>query len=221
MKKAAKWLIIGILAGAVAGWVITSLLDAPLKKENAQLKDQIAAVKVDLEILEKTLTAEREALLEQIGGLQGNIDSLMTVNVGLENDLLASQQSTADLEAHAAALQEEVQPVLDANPKVRELVLNLMAQVAGGKDQVLILAKQKENLEEALVNSENKYLAQVKMTDTYKVQLEREAALRQLVETRLSLQDKRVGVLERRQKLTIGGAGLAVGAAVLTAILSK
>lgn len=219
--KTLKWLIIGILAGAALGYFVPSCRDSKLKRENADLKAQITEQTLEVEALEKTHSAERDALLEQIGGLQGNIDSLMTVNAELETQLSDEQVTGAQIGAQVNALVTEVQPVLDANPRVKELVLTLMAQVANKDSQIFTLSSQKKNLQDALVSSGQKFQAQLKITDTYKADWESELGLRRMVETRLNLQDRRVGILERRSKLTIGGAALAVGAAALLSILSK
>jgi len=220
MKKIITWLIVGVLAGLVGGYFYSSCKDGPLKKENAALKEEIAAMKVVQTELEAHSLGEIQKLLEQIGGLQGNIDSLMFVNVGLENDLTVARARTAELEAAAGPLLAEVQPVLDANPRVKELVMNLLAQVASGKDQFSLATKKADTWEQAYVNSEKKYQAQLKISETYKVLWEGEKGLRQKIEIRLNLQSKRVGILEGRVKLT-STAGVVVGGVALLAILLR
>ena len=220
MKKAIGWIIFGIILGLVGGYFYSSCKDGPHKAENAALKQEIADMKVVQAELEANSIGEIQKLLEQIGGLQGNIDSLMFVNVGLENDLAAARAHAAALEAQAGPLLAEVQPVLDANPRVKELVMNLLAQVASGKDQVFTLSKQVETWKGAYVNSEKKYQAQLKISETYKVLWEGEKGLRQKIEIRLNLQSKRVGILEGRAKLT-STAGVVVGGVALLAILLR
>jgi len=218
MKKIITWLIVGVLVGLVGGYFYSSCKDGPLKRENAALKEEITEMKVVQTELEAHSLGEIQKLLEQIGGLQGNIDSLMFVNVGLENDLSASQAHAAALEAQTGPLLAEVQPFLDANPRVKELVMNLMAQVATGKDQVFTLSKQVETWKGAFANSELKGLDYKKGMDAYRVLWEGEKALRQKIEIRLNLQSKRVGILEGRIKLT-SMAGVVAITGGLAAIL--
>ena len=217
MKKIIPWIIAGALACLFGGYFYSSCRDALLREENARLEAVIEDMKVIQTELEAHSLGEIQKLLEQIGGLQGNIDSLMFVNVGLENDLSASQAHAAALEAQTGPLLAEVQPVLDANPRVKELVMNLMAQVATGKDQVFTLSKQVETWKGAFANSELKGLDYKKGMDAYRVLWEGEKALRQKIEIRLNLQSKRVGILEGRIKLTsMAGAGaLAAGLAAI------
>jgi len=218
MKTIITWLIVGVLAGLIGGYFYSSCKDGPLKRENAALKEEIADMKVVQTELEAHSLGEIQKLLEQIRGLQGNIDSLMTVNVDLENDLAVARGRATEIEAQAGPLLAEVQPVLDANPRVKELVMNLMAQVATGKDQIFTLSKQVETWKAAFFNSALKGLDYKKGMDVYKALWEGEKALRQKIEIRLNLQDKRVGILEGRIKLT-SMAGAALGAAGLAAIL--
>ena len=218
MKTIITWLIVGVLAGLIGGYFYSSCKDGPLKRENAALKEEIADMKVVQTELEAHSLGEIQKLLEQIRGLQGNIDSLMTVNVDLENDLAVARGRATEIEAQAGPLLAEVQPVLDANPRVKELVMNLMAQVATGKDQIFTLSKQVETWKGAFVNSELKGLDYKKGMDVYEALWEGEKALRQKIEIRLNLQSKRVGILEGRIKLT-SMAGVALGAVGLAAIL--
>jgi chromosome segregation ATPase len=219
MKKIITWLIAGIVAGLVGGYLIQSCRDAPLKKENAQLKADIALMRVVQTELEESSAAQISALLENIGTLQGNIDSLMTVNADLEADLENSRQDAAVLEAQAGILMAEVQPAIDANPKLRLFVGNLLAQIANGKDQIFTLTKQVETWKGAFANSELIGLDYKKGMDTYKALWEGEKGLRQKIEIRLNLQDKRVGILEGRIRLTSTVGVVGVGVALLAILL--
>jgi hypothetical protein len=219
MKKIITWLIAGIVAGLVGGYLIQSCRDAPLKKENAQLKADIAPMKVAQTELEASSAAQISALLENIGTLQGNIDSLMTVNADLETDLENSRQDAAALEAQAGILMAEVQPAIDANPKLKVFVGNLLAQIANGKDQIFTLTKQVETWKGAFISSEGKYQAQLKISDNYKVLWEGENALRLKVEQRLAIQDLRIVSLENKFRL-IGIGGIAVAAVAVVLLVS-
>lgn len=220
MKKIITWLIVGILAGLVGGYFIQSCRDAPLKKENAQLKADIALMKVVQTELETSSAKQIADLLDQIGGLQGNIDSLMTINGDLETTLETLGQTAADLGAQAEALKAEVQPAIDANPKLKLFVGNLLAQIANGRDQIFTLTKQVETWKSAFANSELISLDYKKGMETYKALWEGEKALRQKIEIRLNLQDKRVGILEGRIRLT-STAAVVIGAGALVAILLR
>ena len=219
MKKIITWLIVGIVAGLVGGYLFQSCRDAPLKKENAQLKADIALMKVVQTELEASSAKEIAALLENIGTLQGNIDSLMTVNAELEVDLENSRQDAANLEAQAGILMAEVQPAIDANPKLRLFVGNLLAQIANGKDQIFTLTKQVETWKDAFANSELKGLGYKEGMDVYKGLWEGEKGLRQKIEIRLNLQDKRVGILGGRIRLTSTVGVVGVGVALLAILL--
>lgn len=219
MKKAALFILVGILIGLLCGYIYLTKKEAPLKKENAALKEEITAMKVDQQHLEEQSSKKIEELLSEIGGLQGNIDSLMTVNNDLENDLAASKQDAAQLEAAAAMLQAEVQPAIDANPKLKEFVGNLMGQIASGKEQISVLAKQVGTWRGAFANSEKKGLLIQAESDTYKALWTGEKALRQKVELRLNLQTKRVSLLQGRLRLTTTGGLLIAGVVLATTLL--
>lgn len=220
MKRLAAGILIGILIG-LAGWYIyLSARDSPLKRENDALKKEIASAKTALEFLEKEASVKIEELLETIGGLQGNIDSLMFVSAQLEEEVERLRGESAALEAETAMLKEELQPVIDANPRLRVFVDGLFAQIAKERELGFTLARRCDTLEEAFLNSEKKSVALAEEVEIYKGLWTREKDLRGKVELRLNLQDKRVVSLERRITLT-SVAGVTVAVVALVAILFR
>jgi uncharacterized protein YneF (UPF0154 family) len=220
MKKVLFWLVIGLLAGAIGGYFVTDCRDAPLKRENAALKEEISVQKLEFETLEKFSAAKVSGLLEQIGGLQGNIDSLMFANVGLENALEGHRRT---VEVQSAEIRElrtaEVEELMERYPALRAYDLAKDRLIETKDKMIFTLVKQVETWKDAFANSEKKYQAQVEITGIERAQKEAVKALLQKVETRLSLQDRRVALLERRQLWTVGSGALVVVAVVLVSIL--
>jgi SMC interacting uncharacterized protein involved in chromosome segregation len=219
MKKTLTWLIAGVVAGLVGGYLIQSCRDAPLKKENAQLKVEIAEMKVIQTELEKISKSGIEMLLEQIKSLQGNIDSLMTVNAQQEAKIAGFEQTTSELEGENRELRTEVQPVIDANPQLKAFVANLDLTIATQKKVIFTLKEQVGTWMDAYTNSEGKYQTEKKISLEYKGLWEGEKGLRQKIEIRLSLQDRRVGILGVRIKLTSTVAVVGAGVALLAILL--
>ena len=220
MKRLAAGMLVGVLIGLVGWYIYLSARDSPLKRENEALKKEIAMARVELEVLEKQSLARIEELTEQIGGLQGNIDSLMFVSAQLEEEAERLRGESAALEAETAMLKEELQPVIDANPRLRLFVDGLFAQVAKERELGFSLAKRYETMEEAFLNSEKKSVALAEEAELYKGLWTRERDHREKVELRLNLQDKRVVSLERRITLT-SVAGATVAVVALVAILFR
>jgi regulator of replication initiation timing len=218
MKKYLTGAIVGILVTMLGGHFYTRWKMADLKKDNAILKEEIGATKTALAQLTLESDKRIEALLEQIGGLQGNIDSLVFANANLEEELQAQRESREAAEARAASLQAEIQPVLDANPKVREAFEAKDRVIAGLKAENFTLVQQRKNDQEIIFNLTQKYEAQVHISLEYQAQLFETRGLLQKVELRLNQQDRRVALLQRQgawKTYGIVGVGILTLAAIL------
>ena len=219
MKRIITWLLVGVVAGLAGGYLYTSCKDGPLKRENAALKKEIADMKIVQTELEAQSLGEIQGLLEQIGGLQGNIDSLMFVNVGLENKLSAGAHAIAERNLEIETLKVDAQAAIDANPAVRRLFEAYEAGRIEDKTQIFNLGQQVVTWKDAFGESEKKYLAQLKISDNYKGLWEGEKALRLKVEQRLALQDVRIVSLENKFRLT-GICGISVAAVAVVLLVS-
>lgn len=219
MKKAAIWLTIGILVGVVGGYFISSCKDAPLKAENTRLKEEILVQKQRVEWLADEAMKEMDKINAENDILRGENDSLMTVNNDLFTQIGEAHQDSSEAIAAAQALREEVLPAIEANPKLKTYVFNLEKAVKDQSTEIELHMKYEENWKRAYFNSEKINLGLRVEVDKYKDMWTSEKALRQKVELRLNLQDKRVGILSGRLRLTSTG-GVLIVAAGLVAILA-
>jgi len=220
-----KKYLIGAAAGAIlalaAGWLWKGHAVSELATENMVLEAKLEAATAEHQKWLEDAMKYIQGQDDQINELQGKTDSLMTVNADMEVQILALSQSAASASAEAEALRADVQPAIEANPKLKTYVLHLEKVIKDQSAEVELYMKYTANWKEAWSNSEKKYQAAVRISDTYKQALDREAALRKAVEERLSLQDKRISLLETRTRKLKWGTALAAGAGVLLgAILS-
>ncbi len=221
MKNFIVGFLCGMIVVAVGGYFITGWIDKELKKKNDELKIEIAEGLAKLNAAEKDAKEKIAAATEVIGNLQGNIDSLMTVIAEKDKKIEANEKTNGTLEAENAKMKADVQPALDANPKLAQYVANLELMHKNDRDEIFTLKEKAKSWEDAFVNSEKKFQAQVKITVEYKALWEGEKEQRQRVESRLRIQDKRVSILEKRSILTIGSGVVAVVAVVVVASLVK
>lgn len=220
MKKYLIGGVVGALLALVAGYLWKGHEADRLAIENTVLTEQLAQAKTEHQKWLEDAMKYIEGQDAQINELQGMTDSLMTVNADLENEINSLHGSSAAALAEAAALRAEVQPALDANPKLKTYVLHLEKVIRDQSDEIELYMKYTENWKQVAANSEKKYLAQVQISDTYKAAIDREAALRKATEQRLSLQDKRIALLSKHKKWALGATAIVIGAAILTATLS-
>lgn len=216
MKRYFIGAIVGILLTLLGGHFYTKWRMGDLKKKNAALKEEISVMTTSLANYNLGSDKKIEALLKQIGGLQGNVDSLMFANANLEADLASQTHETEAAEANAAALQTEIQPVLDANPKVREAFEAKDRVIISLKAENFSLREQRQNDQKIIFSLTEKYEAQVQISKEYLGKLKETRGLLAKVELRLNLQDKRVAFLETLSKwktaglVLVGAAGLAL-----------
>ena len=219
MKKALFWLVIGLVAGAIGGYFVTDCRDAPLKKENAALKDEITVKALEVETLERLSAAKVAGLVEQIGGLQGNVDSLMFVNVGLENKLEGLRRVS---EAQSVEIRElrtaEVEELMERYPALKAYDLAKDRLIETRDRMIFTLAKQVETWKDAFANSEKKSEAKDEIIEIVTAERDAQKGLRLMVEKRLSIQDLRVISLERKSRLTVGASVVACLAAAAVVI---
>jgi hypothetical protein len=164
---------------------------------------------------EKTEAAERrEAEVrreaeEELGVLRGMVDSS-----NFEIERLVEEVSQKEAEAAWAAhqlegLKEEIQPVLDANPKVKEFVLGLMGQVALKDDVIFSLKKIVAEADER----DELRLAQIQehmtIAASWKHQCENEKALRVASESVLVDYQRALRKANTKTKVFSVAAGIA------------
>jgi chromosome segregation ATPase len=213
MKKYIIGAIVGILVMTIGGHFYTKARVSKWKQDAIEWKQSYEAEKAIVAQNELASNQKIDLLLEKIGDLQGNIDSLMTVNADLENHIIYLEQTNEETGAAIDQLMTEVQPVLDSNPKVRELVDRLKSQNAN-KDQIIFtLKEQRANDQKIIFNLTDKYEAQVQISSELKLSLEAKAALLAKAELRVNLLDKRVAALGRSGDLK---SVLTVGVALVT-----
>lgn len=181
----------------------------------------IDALSKKLENAEKEVVAsnEREGRLrsekeEEIAVLRGEIDSLNFQIAGSMERANEASAQAKDREEENQRLREEVQPVIDANPKLKEYVSNL-----------LIINQQKDieiqSLRFALSDWGRKEAAYIKQIDalediaeSWKRQYEDERALRISFSESFSVCKRRA----KREKVLTLCAG--IGGAILGAVVS-
>lgn len=214
-----KKYLIGILIGLAAGYIYSSCRASKWKADAANWKAEYEKQKVVVAESEAASNGRIAELLEKIGGLQGNIDSLVFANAGLEELLADKEHANGELQEEAELLKAEVQPVLDANPKVAALVSNLQEQI-GNKDSIIFtLREQRENDQKIIFSLTQKYEGQVQISMEYMAQLKDTKGLLRTAELRLNLLEKRVAWLGIQGDWKTLGLVAAVTATVLSIVL--
>ncbi len=147
-----------------------------LRKANAEAEAASRAAIADLEAANATLA--------------GEADSLATVIASKDGTIAALRGKVAATKAETALLRTEIQPVLDANPKVSELVTSLDATIA--LQSALIMEQQElvTTLKRRVELGDERLANQVAIGDEWRAMYERERALRVNCEQGLGLYQK-------------------------------
>jgi len=202
-----KKYIVGFIIGALVAIAVSNLVgvwqDAKLKDENAGLKADIKELDLKWASLEATSNKKIADLLESIGGLNGNIDSLMFVNSNLEEANRKRERENSAISAENKKMKTEIQPVLDANPRVKEFVSNLETINENQAKVIFTLKEQRTNDQSIILSWSEKYIAQVRISEEYALQLSAVKDRLDKEKTLTSLQGKTIQKL-RRQKGAIG-----------------
>jgi hypothetical protein len=202
-----KKYIVGFIIGALVAIAVSNLVgvwqDAKLKDENAGLKADIKELDLKWASLEATSNKKIADLLESIGGLNGNIDSLMFVNSNLEEANRKRERENSAISAENKKMKTEIQPVLDANPRVKEFVSNLETINENQAKVIFTLKEQRTNDQSIILSWSEKYIAQVRISGEYALQLSAVKDRLDKEKTLTSLQGKTIQKL-RRQKGAIG-----------------
>jgi len=202
-----KKYIVGFIIGALVAIAVSNLVgvwqDAKLKDENAGLKADIKELDLKWASLEATSNKKIADLLESIGGLNGNIDSLMFVNSNLEEANRKRERENSVISAENKKMKTEIQPVLDANPRVKEFVSNLETINENQAKVIFTLKEQRTNDQSIILSWSEKYIAQVRISEEYALQLSAVKDRLDKEKTLTSLQGKTIQKL-RRQKGAIG-----------------
>jgi chromosome segregation ATPase len=203
MKKYIAGFIIGALVAIAVSNLVGVWQDAKLKDENAGLKADIKELDLKWASLEATSNKKIADLLESIGGLNGNIDSLMFVNSNLEEANRKRERENSVISAENKKMKTEIQPVLDANPRVKEFVSNLETINENQAKVIFTLKEQRTNDQSIILSWSEKYIAQVRISEEYALQLSAVKDRLDKEKTLTSLQGKMIQKL-RRQKGAIG-----------------
>jgi len=153
-------------------------LGSKYAQEKAKYETYRALVRADAEVQARE-RAKQQALIEEkdreIATAHGKIDSL--------NGVLAVQEQTnSTLTEQAKLLKEQVQPVIDANPVLKAYVFNLTEQINNLNGMVFTLKQTVAEKDKIIGAWEQKFNAQVVISETWKKQYEGESSLRAMSE---------------------------------------
>ena len=134
---------------------------------------------VNIVTADNGMARQRIKELEEIqGNLHGEIDSANTIISQHEVTIEQLRGKVNVANANTAKLRTEVQPVLDQNPKVAELVASLdntilsQAALIGKQDELIVALKSR------IVLDDERFSNQVQISDEWKAMYDREHALR-------------------------------------------
>jgi len=218
MKKDVIGFIVGGLAMLAIATIVGVWQDKNLKADNAALQAEIDAMYEGWKILETSSNNKIDALLKSIGELNGQIDSLMFANAGLEETIAQKDRENAIIADENEQMRTEIQPVLDANPKVAQFVANLESMVVNYKEIVFTFQEEVKNYKGIVFSLTEKYNAQARISEEYKLQLDQVKSLLDKEKTLTSLQGKMIQKV-RRQRNGIGVLSVAVLAGIGVASL--
>jgi len=159
---------------------------------------------------EENLRQEKE---EEIATLRGEIDSSNTILAGL---LLRADQAEAQAAARKEEnerLRQEVQPVIDANPRLKAYVLSLNQTIADQGEAIVSLRFSLVEQERLVGLYQRQLQAQIEISESWKRQYEAEQALRIGFESSFLLSQRSLRKAKSREKWIAGAAG--IGGALL------
>ena len=171
---------------------------------------------VNIVTADNFMARERIKGLEEIqGNLQGEIDSANTIISQHEVTIEQLRGKVNVANANTAKLRTEVQPVLDQNPKVAELVASLDAGIALRDSLITDQQKLIFTLKERIVLDDTRFDNQVKLTNEWHGMYDREHELRLLAEDMFKAcvkQQKKTNLWGNVKAVAVGvAAGVVVG----------
>ena len=211
MKKALTIVAIVLAVAAVVSFVRSCQADAALKQAKADYEELRRIADAD-HAMSKDHIAELEASQEE---LKGMIDSQATIIASKEATISSLKKSVVASNATTEALRNEVQPVLDQNPKVAQLVASLDAGILLRDTLITEQTTVINSLKERIALGDQRFDNQVKISNEWKSMYEREQTLRVAAENLFKLSERRVS---RNKLVTKVALGVAAGAVIYSVV---
>ena len=211
MKKALTIVAIVLAVAAVVSFVRSCQADAALKQAKADYEELRRIADAD-HAMSKDHIAELEASQEE---LKGMIDSQATIIASKESTISSLKKSVVASNATTEALRNEVQPVLDQNPKVAQLVASLDAGILLRDTLITEQTTVINSLKERIALGDQRFDNQVKISNEWKAMYEREQTLRVAAENLFKLSERRVS---RNKLVTKVALGVAAGAVIYSVV---
>lgn len=217
MKKYLKYL--KYIPPALILVVITFLLGrCPSDQKAVYYKGQYEAERALRMIAEGQAAARIDAQERVVAELMGALDSAYTVISGLDEKITMLREANTALGETSARLRAEVQPVIDANPKLREFIFSLDAEIAN-RDGIIFALAQKVLAQEEVINIQQGIIAaKTQIIGDKDIIIDHEKSLRLLAEKRLKLADQRVGQHKFLSKASVVLLGIAGGIIVYQSV---
>ena len=211
MKKALTIVAIVLAVAAVVSFFRSCQADAALKQAKADYEELRRIADAD-HAMSKDHIAELEASQEE---LKGMIDSQATIIASKEATISSLKKSVVASNATTEALRNEVQPVLDQNPKVAQLVASLDAGILLRDTLITEQTTVINSLKERIALGDQRFDNQVKISNEWKAMYEREQTLRVAAENLFKLSERRVS---RNKLVTKVALGVAAGAVIYSVV---
>lgn len=157
MKKYA--VVVTVVAVAALAWIF-------LGPKDHEWRDRYFADIVPLQANEKILVDAIKRLEVERDSLYGQIDSANTIIASKTEEIDELKMEGSAIAAENKKLKIEIQPVLDANPKVAEFVAGLEAQIVN-KDKIILAMELKyAEKEKAYDAKEKQFQIQLQITSS-------------------------------------------------------
>ena len=171
-----------LLALACLGWL------AMLAK-SCRTSQQLREAKLAYQAYRQISIADTEMKKAQIAALEsrqselmGQIDSTNTVIAARDEEITLQKKKFAEIVGQTEILRTEVQPVIDANPKLREFVAGLDATILAQNWLIVEQDKQVASLKERIMFDDERYANEQAISANWKAAYENELALRTMWE---------------------------------------
>ena len=179
----------------------------------AALREAKAAYAALAEKTDAANTESREriaALTKEVGQMTNTISQQDAEILARDATITRQKAQIALNVGQVAALRTEVQPVLDANPKVAELVASLDAGILLRDALIVEQQGQITTLTAQGIVKDQRFTAQVAISDEWKANYERENILRVQAEGLFKISERRVGMNKMITKVALGVAGAGI-----------
>jgi hypothetical protein len=204
------WIIVAVLlVGTVVLTTRTCKADAKYRAAKLEYVGYRAIAEADHKMSLDRIAAfegEKVALAEEIGKKDAEI-------AGYVDKISTYRGKLTQSDAESMALRTKVQPVLDANPTMAEFVASLDAGIVLRDNVINEQEKQIATLTAQGILKDQRFAVQVKITDEWRANYDREHALRLAAEDLLKLGERRVGLNKTIRNIALGiaGAGIIYG----------